>query len=134
MGSHLYLIPLFKGLEGRNDTLIVNMSSIFAHYKQVPNCAIYQATKAAIKAITDTASRESYEKGSLTRIVMLSSGIVATEFREKATSGASEFQTYFSEFPPLTPADISDALSYVMSTPSHVAVHDIMLAPMGQGL
>jgi NADP-dependent 3-hydroxy acid dehydrogenase YdfG len=134
IGFALVLKAALRALDGREDTLIVNTSSIFAHYPQVPNWATYQATKAAVKAMTDTVRREAFDAGSRTRMAMVSPGIVATEFREKATSGGLEFETYFADFSPILPSDVADAVRYIMSTPPHLQVQDILLAPMGQGL
>ena len=123
-----------RRLRDRPDSLIVNLSSIFAHYPQVPGWTAYHASKAAVKALCDTARREAFEAGGRTRIAMISPGIVATEFREKSSGGARSYDSYFSDFPPLTPADIADAVLYMMATPPHVVVQDILLAPIGQGL
>jgi len=68
------------------------------------------------------------------RVGMISPGLVATEFRGRASIGALSYESYFEKFQPLLPADIADAVLYMLSTPPHVQVQDILLSPIGQGL
>jgi NADP-dependent 3-hydroxy acid dehydrogenase YdfG len=65
---------------------------------------------------------------------MISPGMVATEFRGRASGGAFTYESYFEKLQPLLPADIADAVGYILSTPGHVQVQDILLSPLGQGL
>jgi NADP-dependent 3-hydroxy acid dehydrogenase YdfG len=102
----------------------------------VPNFSFYQASKFAVRALTNTLRAELAAKpgGTRVRVGMISPGLVATEFRERASHGAFKYESYFEKYPPLLPADIADAVLYMLSTPPHVQVQDILLSPMGQGL
>lgn len=121
-------------MEGKAEGLILNMSSIYAHREQVPNFSYYQASKFAVKAFTSTLRAELHAKKSPVRVAMISPGLTATEFREKATGGKFTYESYFKDFQPLLPEDIAGAAMYILGTPPHVQVHDILLSPMGQGL
>jgi 17beta-estradiol 17-dehydrogenase / 3beta-hydroxysteroid 3-dehydrogenase len=123
-----------RSMHLKEEAQIINMSSIYAHRDQVPNFSFYQASKFAVRALTNTMRAELFAKGSRVRIGMISPGLVATEFRERASRGAYRYETYFEAYKPLLPTDIADAVLYMLSTPPHVQVQDILLSPMGQGL
>lgn len=130
----MFIREALPQLEARDEAQIVNVTSIYGHRNQVPNFSFYQASKFAFRALTDTLRAELAAKGTKIRIGMISPGMVATEFRERATHGAFPYESYFADYEPLSPADISDAVVYMLSTAPHVQIQDILLSPMGQGL
>lgn len=121
-------------MHAKDEAQIINLSSIYSHRDQVPNFSFYQASKFAVRALTDTLRAELAARGTKIRIGMISPGMVATEFRERASDGKFKYESYFEKFKPLLPSDIADAVLYMLSTPPHVQVQDILLSPMGQGL
>ena len=126
-----------RGMHSKDEAQIINLSSIYAHRDQVPNFSFYQASKFAVRALTDTLRAELASKGTQgtrVRVGMISPGMVATEFRGRASGGKFSYESYFEKFKPLMPSDIADAVLYMLSTPPHVQVQDILLSPMGQGL
>jgi 17beta-estradiol 17-dehydrogenase / 3beta-hydroxysteroid 3-dehydrogenase len=123
-----------QDMAGKPEGLILNLSSIYAHRAQVPNFSYYQASKFAVKAFTDTLRLELHAKKSPIRVAMVSPGLTATEFRERATGGKFTYESYFKDYQPLLPQDVAQAVLYILSTPPYVQVHDILLSPMGQGL
>lgn len=123
-----------RGMHEKAEAQIINLSSIYSHRDQVPNFSFYQASKFAVRALTDTLRAELASKGTRVRVGMISPGMVATEFRGRASGGKFSYESYFEKFKPLLPSDISDAVLYMLSTPPHVQVQDILLSPMGQGL
>lgn len=126
-----------RGMHSKDEAQIINLSSIYAHRDQVTNFSFYQASKFAVRALTDTLRAELASKGTQgtrVRVGMISPGMVATEFRGRASGGKFSYESYFEKFKPLLPSDISDAVLYMLSTPPHVQVQDILLSPMGQGL
>jgi len=126
-----------RGMHDKPEAQIINLSSIYSHRDQVPNFSFYQASKFAVRALTDTLRAELAAKGAQgtrVRVGMISPGLVATEFRERASEGKFKYSSYFDKYPPLLPADIADAVLYMLSTPPHVQVQDILLSPMGQAL
>jgi NADP-dependent 3-hydroxy acid dehydrogenase YdfG len=123
-----------RSMEGKAEAQIINIGSIYGHREQVPNFAFYQASKFALRALTDTLRAELFARGARVRVAMISPGMVATEFRGRASGGAFTYESYFEKLHPLLTSDIADALCYILSTPPHVQVQDILLSPLGQGL
>ena len=123
-----------KDLETKEEAQIINISSVYAHRLQVPNFALYQASKFAILGLTGSLRAELHASGSKVKVGMISPGLVATEFRERATHGKFTYKSYFKDFQPLMPKDIAEAALYLLSTPNYVQVQDIILSPIGQGL
>jgi NADP-dependent 3-hydroxy acid dehydrogenase YdfG len=134
LGVSLCVREALQDMAGKPEGLIVNMSSIYAHRPQVPNFSYYQASKFAVKAFTDTLRAELHAAKSPVRVAMVSPGLTATEFREKATGGKFTYESYFKDYQPLLPEDVAQAVLYILSTPPYVQVHDVLLSPMGQGL
>jgi NADP-dependent 3-hydroxy acid dehydrogenase YdfG len=132
----LFVREALRGMQTKDEAQIINLASIYGHRDQVPNFSFYQASKFAVRALTNTLRAELAAKpgGTRVRVGMISPGLVATEFRERASHGAFKYESYFDKYPPLLPSDIADAALYMLSTPPHVQVQDILLSPMGQGL
>jgi NADP-dependent 3-hydroxy acid dehydrogenase YdfG len=130
----LFVREALRGMHAKDEAQIINLSSIYSHRDQVPNFSFYQASKFAVRALTDTLRAELAAKGTKVRVGMISPGLVATEFRERASDGKFKYESYFEKYKPLLPSDIADAVLYMLSTPPHVQVQDILLSPMGQGL
>jgi len=125
-----------RGMHAKDEAQIINLASIYGHRDTVPNFSFYQASKFALRAWTNTLRAELAARpgGTRIRVGMISPGLTATEFRERASEGQFKYESYFEQYTPLTPADIADAVLYMLSTPPHVQVQDILLSPMGQGL
>lgn len=62
----------------------------------------------------------------------VSPGGVETEFVEAANLGTLE--SIKDRFPMLNSEDISDAVLYVLSTPPHVQVHELIIKPIGESI
>lgn len=134
LGLSICTREALKDMQGKEDAQIVNVSSIYAHRLQVPNFSYYQASKFAARALTDTLRAELHAAGARVKIAMVSPGMTATEFREKASRGKFSYESYFKEFQPLVPDDVAEAVLFILSRPRHVQVQDILFSPMGQGL
>jgi NADP-dependent 3-hydroxy acid dehydrogenase YdfG len=125
-----------RGMHAKEEAQIINIASLYGHRDYVPNFSFYQASKFAVRAWTNTLRAELAARpgGTCIRVGMISPGLTATEFRERASEGKFRYQSYFDNYPPLLPADIAAAALYMLSTPAHVQVQDILLSPLGQGL
>lgn len=123
-----------EDMSARSEGQIINVSSIYAHRDQVPNFAMYQASKAAARTLTNTLRAEIANRQLPVRVGMISPGMVATEFRAQATQGRVDYASYFEQYEPLLPDDIVAAACYMLSTRPHIQVQDILLSPLGQGL
>ena len=112
---------------------IVNISSLAAH-RVAPgrNVAFYAATKHGVRALTDGLRGELAAAGSPIKIGMISPGLVETEFHEKAWRDGAVARELYSKINALQPADLAQAVLYMLSTPPHVQVNDIIMRPVEQ--
>lgn len=114
---------------------IINVSSIVGH--MVPNVAlgkpisnVYPSSKYAITALNHVLRSElNYFKQNKIRISNISPGLVKTEIAEAAGVPSSR---YPSTFPFLQAGDVSDAIIYMLSTPTRVQIQDIIIKPTGE--
>jgi NADP-dependent 3-hydroxy acid dehydrogenase YdfG len=120
-------------MKGKPDALIANISSLAGH--RVPlgrNVTYYSATKHAVRAITDGLRDELVQEQSPIKVGMISPGVVETEFHERFFRDRKKGQESYRSFKALEPADVADALTYMLAVPRHVQVHDIVLRPIAQ--
>ena len=109
---------------------VVHISSMSGH--RVPSSGMYSASKFAVRALTEGLRQELRADNSAIRISSISPGFVETEFAEKYSGSPDQAQQIYGQFPVLQPQDIANAISYVLSQPDHVQVHDILLRPTQQ--
>ena len=109
---------------------IVHISSMSGH--RVPGSGMYSASKFAVRALTEGLRQELRADSSGIRISSISPGFVETEFAEKYSGSLEQAKQVYSQFPVLQPKDIANAVSYTLSQPQHVQVHDILLRPTVQ--
>ena len=120
-------------MEGRPEAHIINVSSIAGH--RVPpgtGNPYYSASKHAVKALTDALRMELVAKSSPIRVGMVSPGMVETEFHERASKGAGDSKEFYSRYRVLDASDVADAIRYMLATPPHVAIHDIIMRSVAQ--
>lgn len=124
----------FKSMSARDtEGYIVNISSVAGH--SVPSAVpgmkpfpgAYFASKAALTALNKSLGQELvyYQKPNI-RVSNISPGIVKTDIFQ--TGG---FGDAMDAVPNLNAKDVSDALLYILSTPSHVQVRDIIMECVG---
>lgn len=124
----------FQSMSERNaDGYIVNISSIAGHtvpcnapgMKPFPGA--YFASKSALTAINRMIGQELvyYQKKNI-RVSNISPGIVQTEIFK-----AGGFGNAMDALPSLNAKDVSDTLQFILSTPSHVQVRDVILEAVG---
>ena len=122
----------FRLMKASNDYgFIVNVSSVAGHSIPFPNFLnVYPATKHAVTAYSEIISQElivnNYDK---IRMTNLSPGVVHTEIFEK--SGMENSEAFFALTPHLKSEDIAAAVSYLLSTPYHVNVTEMVIKPVG---
>jgi len=134
LGLALCTRQALQDMQGKDEGLVVNIASIYAHLPQAPNFAFYQASKMAVVGMTRTLRAELKARGSKVRLGMISPGLTATEFREQASGGTFTYESYFKDFQPLMPDDIAQATLYMLAAAPHVQVNDIQLTPLALGL
>ncbi|XP_062125736.1 farnesol dehydrogenase-like [Drosophila sulfurigaster albostrigata] len=120
----------FQSMERRkiNDGHIVIVNSIAGH--AVPNIGVslnmYAPSKYAITALTEVLRQELQAKGTAIKITSISPGAVDTEIFNK------ELLPDTFDFPMLRSEDIADAISYCISTPPNVQIHELIIKPIGE--
>lgn len=111
---------------------IINVASVAA-YKVRPGSAVYAASKAAVRMISEGLRQE--VKPYNIRTTVISPGAVATELPGSATEPdvAAGLQQFYAEY--AIPADsFARAVVYAMSQPDDVDINEILFRPTRQEL
>ena len=111
---------------------IVNISSMSGH-RVPPSGGFYAATKFAVRAVTEALRFELKAQNNKTRVTMISPGFVDTPLLEKYFSSDQEkLKKLRLELKMLDPNDIAETLKFILKTPKHVEIGDILLRPQDQ--
>lgn len=122
---------VLPGMVARDSGHVVNVGSIAGH-QVYQGGAVYCATKFAVQALTRGLRLDLL--GTMVRCSTVDPGMVQTEFSEVRFHGDRERAgKVYRNFPPLTAADVADAVLYCATRPPHVAVQEIVLMPQDQG-
>ena len=109
---------------------IINIGSI-AGIHAYPNGAVYCATKAAVKTLSDGLRQDLVETP--IRVTNIQPGMTETNFSIVRFHGDTErANTVYQGIEPLTGADIADIIFYVASAPPHVQICEITVTPTHQ--
>ncbi len=110
---------------------VIHVSSMAAH--RVPSeSGVYSATKFAVRALTEALRQELRAAKSEIRVSAISPGFVETEFAAHYHKSEEAARATYGRFQVLAPADIADAVEYVLGAPPHVQVHDVLIRPRDQ--
>ena len=121
---------VLPGMIARDSGQIVNIGSIAGHIVY-PNGNVYNATKFAVKALTEATNIDLI--GTKVRVSSVDPGLVETEFSLVRFRGDSErAEKVYHGVDSLLPEDIADAVAYVVNTPDHVNVLDMVVLPTVQ--
>ncbi|XP_078535911.1 dehydrogenase/reductase SDR family member 11 isoform X2 [Lissotriton helveticus] len=117
-----------------DDGQIININSVLGHIFQTRSSShFYSATKHALKALTEGVRQELREAKSHIRVTSISPGLVETEFAYQFNNNDREKAAeMYSSFKCLEAADIANAVVYVLGTPRHVQVGELLLRPTEQ--
>ncbi|XP_031332062.1 farnesol dehydrogenase-like [Photinus pyralis] len=116
-----------NGVDGH----IVHMNSTGGHYvPNVPNVNVYCASKFGVTALTETLRQELNAVGSKIKVTSVSPGFVEAGVLENSELSATVKEVQMC--PGLKIKDVCDAVEYVLATPPHVQVHEIILRAVGQ--
>lgn len=109
---------------------IVNVGSIAGHMVY-PGGNVYNATKFAVRALNEAMNVDLV--GTNIRVSSIDPGATETEFSEVRFHGDKErARAVYEGFKPLSGDDIADAILYVVNTPDHVNVTDMVILPTAQ--
>jgi NADP-dependent 3-hydroxy acid dehydrogenase YdfG len=109
----------------RGVTDIVNISSTAGRVAR-PGTSVYALTKFGVGAFTESVRQEVLDKR--VRVSVVEPGTVATEITDhlpEAARAGIDRQTAGME--KLQPADIADAVTYVVTRPRHVAINEVLI-------
>lgn len=118
------------GMIERGRGHVISMGSIAGH-QTYPNGAVYCASKAAEKAISDGLRLDLI--GTPVRVSSVDPGMVQTEFSEVRFRGdAGRAAKVYENITPLTAEDIAETIVWVASRPAHVQIHSIVMTTIDQ--
>ncbi|XP_068086685.1 farnesol dehydrogenase-like isoform X1 [Anabrus simplex] len=116
--------------KGVNDGHIVHISSVAGHLPTMSGKgAMYAASKHAVRALTEGLRKDFVEHKENIKITSVSPGVVHTDIVNTSPRIDREF---FLSLPYLNSEDVADAVTYAISTPPHVQIHEIIIKPVGE--
>lgn len=114
-----------------DDGHVIHVSSMAAH-RVPPASGVYSATKFAVRALTEALRQELRELKSKIRVSAVSPGYVETEFAAHYHKSEDAARETYGRFKVLEPGDVAQAVRYVLASPEHVQVHDVLMRPRDQ--
>ncbi len=121
---------VLPGMVSRDKGHVINIGSIAGHWVY-PNGNVYNATKFAVRALTEGMNLDLV--GTKVRVSSVDPGMVETEFSVVRFHGDAErADSVYAGCTPLTGDDVADAVCYIANTPPHVDVLDLVLLPTDQ--
>jgi hypothetical protein len=121
---------IVPGMVERGRGHVINMGST-AGYITYANGAVYCATKAAEKAISEGLKIDLM--GTPVRVTSIDPGMVQTEFSEIRFRGDKvRAEKVYQNITPLQPEDVADAIVWAASRPAHVNIHTVVMTTIDQ--
>lgn len=114
----------------RNSGHVIHIGSIAGRWVY-PKGAVYNATKHAVRALTEAMNIDLL--GTLVRVSSVDPGLTETEFSEVRFDGDSERAAeVYAGTRPLSADDVADAVVYVANAPPHVDIFNLVMMPTAQ--
>jgi 3-hydroxy acid dehydrogenase/malonic semialdehyde reductase len=121
---------VLPGMTERKSGHVINIGSI-AGKEVYPNGNVYCASKFAVDALTRGMRVDLNPFG--IKVTSIHPGMVDTEFSVVRFKGDEEkAAAVYKGLEPLTARDIADVILYVLSTPEHVVIADLVVFPKAQ--
>lgn len=121
------VIPCMKS---QKNGLIINVTSI-AGKEAYPQGNVYCSTKAAVDQLSKSMRMDLLPYG--IRITSIAPGAAETEFSLVRFKGNEKVaKAVYDGFIPLLAQDIAEAVRFVVTRPSHVSIHDMVIMPTAQ--
>jgi 3-hydroxy acid dehydrogenase / malonic semialdehyde reductase len=118
------------GMVQRGSGHVINLGST-AGYITYANGAVYCATKAAEKSITEGLKIDLM--GTAVRVTSVDPGMVETDFSKVRFRGdEARAAKIYENITPLKPEDIADAIVWAATRPAHVNIHHIVMTTIDQ--
>ncbi|MBE8715392.1 SDR family NAD(P)-dependent oxidoreductase [Sphingobacterium hungaricum] len=117
-------------IQKSNNGHIINIGSI-AGKEVYANGNVYCATKHAVDALNKAMRIDLLKDG--IKVTAINPGMVETEFSEVRFHGDKErAKAVYDGLSALTPLDIAEIISFVLSRPAHVNINDLLVMPTAQ--
>ncbi|HEV2644585.1 MAG TPA: SDR family NAD(P)-dependent oxidoreductase [Candidatus Elarobacter sp.] len=128
--AHAALPHLLRAAAGgpRNVADLVNVSSVAGRNARA-GAGAYNATKFAVGAFSEALRQEVTKKQ--VRVSLVEPGETATELRDQNRPEVQAQLPPRSEHP-LQAADVADAIAYIVTRASHVAINEVLIRPTQQ--
>jgi NADP-dependent 3-hydroxy acid dehydrogenase YdfG len=121
---------IVPGMLARGAGHVINMGSTAGH-QTYANGAVYCATKAAEKAISEGLRIDLI--GTPVRCTSVDPGMVETEFAQVRFRGDQDKAAkVYQNITPLQPEDVADAILWAATRPAHVNIHTIVMTTIDQ--
>jgi NADP-dependent 3-hydroxy acid dehydrogenase YdfG len=118
------------GMVKRGVGHVISLGSV-AGYITYANGAVYCATKAAEKAISEGLKIDLM--GTPVRVTSVDPGMVETDFsRIRFRGDEARAAKVYENITPLKPEDIADAILWAATRPAHVNIHNILITTIDQ--
>ena len=118
------------GMVARGRGHVINIGSVAGH-EVYPNGAVYCASKAAVKALTEGLRMDLLGTG--VRVSSVDPGLVETEFSVVRFHGDRDrAEAVYEGLTPLSADDVADTVLWVAQRPPHVQVADVVLLASAQ--
>lgn len=117
-------------MQGKPEGAVINISSMTGHRMLPGTPAVYAATKFALRILTDGFRAEIVQAGQPIKVALISPGLVDTPWHAGPEGVLTEKGAY--PYAPLVPADIVDAVRYILSASPSAQVCDIQIRPRTQ--
>ncbi|KAJ6637276.1 Farnesol dehydrogenase [Pseudolycoriella hygida] len=134
MGVYYCTRIAFHSMKKRDvDGHIIIINSVAGHKVPynltIPPLNMYPASKHAVTAMTELYRQEFQRENTKIKITSISPGAVRTEIMGPDTP---EVEALLKDFPMLKSEDVSASVLYVLGTPPHVQVHELIIKPIGE--
>jgi 3-hydroxy acid dehydrogenase/malonic semialdehyde reductase len=121
---------IVPGMLERGAGHVINMGSTAGH-QTYANGAVYCATKAAEKAISEGLRIDL--NGTPVRCTSIDPGMVETDFSLVRFRGdQARAERVYQNITPLQPEDVADAILWAATRPSHVSIHTVVMTTIDQ--
>jgi NADP-dependent 3-hydroxy acid dehydrogenase YdfG len=121
---------MVPGMVARGRGHVINLGST-AGRMTYPNGAVYCATKAAERAISEGLRQDLL--GTPVRVTTVDPGMVQTDFSKIRFRGDEERAAkVYQGLTPLKPEDVADAILWAASRPAHVNINEIVMTTIDQ--
>jgi len=110
---------------------VIHIGSMAGHRVPVGS-GVYSATKFAVRSLTEGLRQELRAVESQIRVTAISPGFVETEFAAHYHASEERARQTYGRFKVLQSEDIAEAVAFVLASPAHMQVHDILLRPTQQ--